>query len=350
MSSRIATDQVRQHFASREADALQVLVPNVDPKAERDAIDKFARKLSVEPGVARVDAVTGYYHVVLGGATIPALPPDAFSKRRFASEPGYRGTYLSVVPDVEPLSAQGEKLVKDIRATPAPFHFLVAGSSAQLVDTKHVIVARLPIAIGIIALATFVLLFMMTGSILVPLKALAAEHALAHRDVRRDGVDLPGRALLRPAPLHADGQHRRVHADPHVLHRVRALDGLRGLPPVAHQGGVRPRARQRARDRRRVAEDGPDRHRRRAAADDRVRRDRDVRGRAGEDVRRRAHALAVLVDAFLIRATLVPAFMRLAGRVNWWSPKWLRRWHLRFGIWENEPIALLDREFETRVR
>jgi RND superfamily putative drug exporter len=60
-------------------------------------------------------------------------------------------------------------------------------------------------------------------------------------------------------------------------------------------------------------------------------------------------ALAVLIDAFLIRATLVPAFMRLAGRRNWWSPRWLRRWHLRFGIWENEPIALLDREFDAAV-
>ncbi|MET0149747.1 MAG: MMPL family transporter, partial [Acidimicrobiales bacterium] len=54
-------------------------------------------------------------------------------------------------------------------------------------------------------------------------------------------------------------------------------------------------------------------------------------------------ALAVLVDAFLIRATLVPAFMRLAGRANWWAPKPLRRFHLRFGIWENEPIEVLDR-------
>lgn len=58
-------------------------------------------------------------------------------------------------------------------------------------------------------------------------------------------------------------------------------------------------------------------------------------------------SLAVLVDAFLIRAALVPAFMRLAGRLNWWSPRWLRRWHLRYGIWENEPIAILDREFEA---
>ena len=98
----------------------------------------------------------------------------------------------------------------------------------------------------------------------------------------------------------------------------------------------------------RAAEDGPDRHRRRALAHDRVPRDRHLPGRAGEGVRRRL-GIAVLVDAFLVRATLVPAFMRLAGRLNWWSPRWLRRWHLRFGIWENEPIALLDREFEASL-
>jgi putative drug exporter of the RND superfamily len=56
----------------------------------------------------------------------------------------------------------------------------------------------------------------------------------------------------------------------------------------------------------------------------------------------------VLVDAFLIRATLVPALMRLAGRLNWWAPRFVRRWHLRFGIWENEPIRILDRAFDQR--
>lgn len=44
--------------------------------------------------------------------------------------------------------------------------------------------------------------------------------------------------------------------------------------------------------------------------------------------------LAVLVDAFLIRVALVPAFMRLAGRANWWAPRWARRIHDRFGISE----------------
>jgi RND superfamily putative drug exporter len=45
--------------------------------------------------------------------------------------------------------------------------------------------------------------------------------------------------------------------------------------------------------------------------------------------------LAVLTDAFLIRGTLVPAFMRLAGDWNWWAPGPLRRFHDRWGISEH---------------
>jgi RND superfamily putative drug exporter len=45
--------------------------------------------------------------------------------------------------------------------------------------------------------------------------------------------------------------------------------------------------------------------------------------------------LAVLLDAFVIRSTLVPAFMRLAGEWNWWSPRPLRRIYERWGISEH---------------
>ena len=45
-------------------------------------------------------------------------------------------------------------------------------------------------------------------------------------------------------------------------------------------------------------------------------------------------AAAVLVDAFIVRTTLVPAFMRLAGRANWWAPRPLRRLHDRIGFSE----------------
>jgi RND superfamily putative drug exporter len=47
-------------------------------------------------------------------------------------------------------------------------------------------------------------------------------------------------------------------------------------------------------------------------------------------------AIAVLMDAFVIRATLVPAFMRIAGEANWWAPAWMRRIHERIGISETE--------------
>jgi RND superfamily putative drug exporter len=45
--------------------------------------------------------------------------------------------------------------------------------------------------------------------------------------------------------------------------------------------------------------------------------------------------LAVLMDAFLVRGTLVPAFMRLAGDWNWWAPRPLRRLYARWGISEH---------------
>jgi RND superfamily putative drug exporter len=48
-------------------------------------------------------------------------------------------------------------------------------------------------------------------------------------------------------------------------------------------------------------------------------------------------ALAVLVDATLIRGALVPAFMRLMGDANWWAPKPLKALHRRVGLSESGP-------------
>ena len=45
-------------------------------------------------------------------------------------------------------------------------------------------------------------------------------------------------------------------------------------------------------------------------------------------------ALAGLIDAFLVRALLVPSLMALLGRWNWWAPRPLARLHARLGIRE----------------
>ncbi|MDI3340007.1 MAG: MMPL family transporter [Sphaerobacter sp.] len=54
-------------------------------------------------------------------------------------------------------------------------------------------------------------------------------------------------------------------------------------------------------------------------------------------------AIAVLVDATIVRALLVPATMRLMGRLNWWAPQPLRRLQQRLGLAEGQP-GLLDPE------
>jgi RND superfamily putative drug exporter len=52
--------------------------------------------------------------------------------------------------------------------------------------------------------------------------------------------------------------------------------------------------------------------------------------------------LAVLMDATIIRMLLVPAFMRLAGRYNWWAPRPLRALHDRIGLSEEGAAGQFD--------
>ena len=348
LSGRVAAEDVRANFASREADSFQIQLPDVNPKTDAAAIDRFARKIAVQPGVERVDAVTGHYHVRLGTVVIPFVPPDNLSSE-LLPPPGQRGTFLTVVPNITPVSAQGEKMIKDIRATAAPFKFLVTGASAQLVDTKHSVLTRLPFALAAIAFATFVLLFLMTGSLLVPLKALLLNilsltatfgaivwifqdghlsnllHFTATGDIDvftpilmfciAFGLSMDYEVfLLSRIKEEYDLEHDNMRAVATGLQKTgRIVTAAAFLLTIVFIG----------------------------IATSKV----SLVQAFGVGL-----GIAVLIDAFLIRATLVPAFMRMAGRLNWWAPRWLRRWHLRFGIWENEPIALLDREFDASIK
>jgi putative drug exporter of the RND superfamily len=347
MTSRIATSQYRRNFATREADALSVYVPGIDTTADRSAIDRFARTLKGLPGVARVDALTGEY--LSFNNQLIAAPPIPGLSQRFEPPPGQRGTYLSVIPDVDPLSSKGEQLVKDVRSTPAPFHFTVAGLSARLVDTKQSVLSRLPLALGLVALATFVLLFLMTGSLLIPIKAL----------------------LLNILSLTATfGATVWIFQEGHFAHELHftSTGTIDVFTPILmfciafglsmdYEVFLLSRIKEEydlERDNERAVSLGLQKTGRIVTAAALLLTIVFIGIATSEVALVKAFgvglAIAVLVDAFLIRATLVPAFMKLANRRNWWSPRWLRRWHLRFGIWENEPIALLDREFETRVK
>ena len=343
-SSRRAVDEIRENFTSRENAALRVLLKGVNPTEQANKIAAFAEQLRDLPGVARVDAATGFYF--RNGDTVP--PTESVLSQRFSSAEHPNDTWVNVVPDIEPISGEGEQLVDDVRSTDAPFAFTVAGPSARLVDTKQSVGEGLPIALGGIALVTFLLLFLMTGSLLVPLKALVLNMLSltatfgAMVFIFQDGrlADLLGYTptgfidTFTPLLMFCIAFGLSMDYEVFLLSRIKE-------------------------------EYDYDRDNERAVAVGLGKTGRIVTAAAlvltivflglttSEVFQVKLFglglSLAILMDAFLIRATLVPAFMRLAGRMNWWSPRFLRRWHLRYGIWENEPIKILDRAYEQKT-
>jgi predicted RND superfamily exporter protein len=247
---------MREDYPGRETLALNV----VAPQAAGDE-SGYAAELSQVEGVARVDAATGTW---VAGRQVSAAPAPAM---RAAG-----GTFLRVVPEVESYGPEGEQLVRDVRAVRSPFG-RGAGGGAGGEPGRHQGVAEG----GHAARARAHLRDDLRAAVPVhrqpahPGEGAGAQRAVAVRHLRRDGVGLPAGEPRRPhrgPRRHRDARHHG--ADPHVLPAVRAVHGLRGLPAVAHQGGVGRDGRQHPRGRRRPAAHRPDRHRGRRAARDRV--------------------------------------------------------------------------------
>lgn len=367
VSGRRAVDQIRACFATRESNAIAVSLPTADVASDGAEIKRLAGQFVRLPGVAHVDSAVGIFvkgdlvpantgpkacgshtasldeHAKINFAPIALAPTQ---KPRFENKVGTRGTYMTVTPAIEPMSPAGDRLVRSMRAVDSPLDFHVMGLGARLIDTKESVLGRLPLAIGLVALATFILLFLMTGSLLVPLKALALNvlsltatfGAMVY--IFQDGhfrdwlgfTPTGSVDVFTPILMFCISFGLSMDYEVFLLSRIKEEYDL-------------------------------DRNNEHAVAVGLEKTGKIVTaaallltivfvGIATSDVAivklfGVGLTLAVLVDAFLIRATLVPAFMRLAGRLNWWAPRWLRRWHLRYGIWENEPIAILDREFES---
>ncbi len=212
----------------------------------------------------------------------------------------------------------------------------MAGLAQTNRDSVDAITKRLPLVLGLIAVITFSLLFMLTGSLVLPLKALlrnvlsltAAFGAMVW--IFQDGH----LGALGTTPT---GTAEREHAGAVVLHRIWAVDGLRGFPGLQDPrvlAGIRADpCRQRRERSARLGPYRPGGHRGGLGDVDivcgAVRSPRVVHADAGLGL-----TLAVLIDATLVRMVLVPAFMHVLGRWNWWAPKPLVWLHDRLGLHE----------------
>jgi putative drug exporter of the RND superfamily len=323
--ARQVSDQLRAQYSSRETGALAVVLPG-DRLAD-GTVDGYAAGLSKLPGVARVDARTG---VFLNGAKV--LPPGLVTQRFEARA----GEWLSVVPNVEPVSAQAEDLVHLLRATPAPTPgALVAGPGAELADTKALVASRLPWVLAIVGGATLILLFLSFGSVLVPIKALvlntlsltATFGAMVwiFQDGHLSGVlgftPTGMLDLSMPILMFCVAFGLSMDYEVFLLSRIkeeydRTGDNVRSVAAgLARSGRIITAA---------------------AATISVVFLAFSTSSISFVKLFGIGLAMAVIVDATIIRTALVPAFMRLAGDANWWAPRWMRAVQRRANLAETE--------------
>jgi RND superfamily putative drug exporter len=304
--SRTVADTLQTRFHGTGAEPVQVV-------AQRAASDP-----AVIAYAGRIRAIAGVEAVELTSVA-PAL------------------SVVRVTPSGTTQGAAAQQLIEVLRDHRPSYPTYVTGSAAFLLDFKHSVATRIPWALGLIAFATFALLFLMTGSIMVPIKALtmnllslcATFGALVwvFQDGHLSGVlgfDAFGAIeLWVPIVTFVFAFGLSMDYEVFLLSRIKEAYDETGDSEHAVAVGLQ-------------------------------RSGRIITSAAGLVMivflgfalgqnlgikeMGMALAIAVLVDATVVRCLLVPATMTLLGDANWWAPASLRRLHDRIGLREQPTV------------
>jgi RND superfamily putative drug exporter len=320
-------DQLRSDFANNSATSVPIVIPDSTGLSDQD-IARYAADLSRVSEVSAVSAPTGTF---VGGKLVG--PPSAATGTE-------SGSTLLTVESAAPLfSDRSERQLDGLHAVATPGDRVVEfGGTAQTNrDSVHAIVSRLPLVLGLIAVITLMLLFLLTGSVVLPVKAIvlnvlslsAAFGAMVwifqDGNLGALGTTSTGTLVANiPVLLFCIAFGLSMDYEVFLVSRIREFWLASPQTPddndesvalgVAHTGRVIT-----------------------AAA---------LIMAISFAALIAAHvsfmrmfglglSLAVLVDATLVRLVLVPAFMHVMGRWNWWAPKPLVKLHSLLGINES---------------
>jgi putative drug exporter of the RND superfamily len=332
--SRRAAEVLRREFPGEDANRILVVLDagRESPLTPERVAQAYALSgwLAKRPHVTRVDSFVDL-DPSLDLSTyqqLAALPRDQRPPELAAALAQLVGEHVALLvvsADVRPSSDEARALVREIRDTHPPFagRVLVAGQTAFDLDFIDLTVRRAPLAVGLIVLVTFVVMLLLLDSVLLPLKAVvmnllsitASFGALVW--IFQDG-HLSGWLGFTPGPIQT--------ATPLIMFCL--VFGLSMDYEVLLLSRVREEYE-------RTGDNTS------AVAAGLERTGRLITGAAaimaavffGFGLARSVIVqavgigigLAVVVDATIVRALLVPATMRLMGRWNWWRPSWLGR-------------------------
>ncbi|MCQ4084089.1 MMPL family transporter [Streptomyces sp. RB6PN25] len=311
--SRQAADLLRSAFpGSQDGGTVTVVAPAWTSDPSGAGLSTYARALSGVPGVDRVDSPVGDF---AGGRVVG--PPS----------PGLRAgaaLRLALHSRVVPFSAQGSRLAGRVRGVPVPGgrRVYVGGLAAQLADTTSSLAGGLPLALGLTVVITLVLLFLATGSVLLPVKAVLF-NALGLTGVMgamvwvfNDG-HLSGPLGFTPSPLALTmpvllvcvAYALSMDYEVFLLSRIKERHDAGDDTELSVRAGL--------------GESGPVI----SAAAGLLAVSFFAIGLSGVSLAKffgLGTGIAIVLDAVLIRGVLVPAFFRLAGPAAWWAPAGIR--------------------------
>lgn len=305
--SHVVQQHIRDGFPGSPGGGLEVLA---EGPATATQYAEYGKRIASLPEVQRVDG--------------PLVKGDA--------------AYFTVLPRGEAVDEGAQRLVGELRSTNAPFATSVTGTAAVLVDSKDAIGDRLPWAAAFIAIVTLLLVFLLTGSVLIPVQAVLLNalsltamfgavvwvfqdgHLSGLLDFTSSGsieTTLPVLMFCVAFGLSMDYgvfllSRIKEEYDHTGDHQEAVRFGLQRTGGLITAAAVILAVVMVAIGTSRVA---------------------------NTKMLGLGIALAVLMDAMVVRSLLVPAVMRLTGRATWWAPGPLRRFHDRFGLSEGEGSA-----------
>jgi RND superfamily putative drug exporter len=322
--------------ARLENSGLESLPRSSESRQLFETVDDRFQDGGTDPVVVVVESAPGNPLVADYLRRVEGLPGVARVEPRQGTPPQI--TVLDVVPQGTSEGPVATRLVERIRALERPVAAGVTGPAAFLVDYRDSLTSRLPHALGLIGLATFALLFLMTGSVVVPVKAIvmcilslgASFGALVwvFQEGHLSGLlgfDSPGMVdITVPVLIFVFAFGLSMDYEVFLLSRIKEAWDQTGDNDLAVALGLQRTGR--------IVTSA-------AALIVVV----FLGFAAGELLTIKevglGMAIAVVLDATVVRMLLVPATMKLMGRWNWWAPPALRRLHDRWGLVERGPAA-----------
>lgn len=322
--SREAGDLLREQFPHYGNNTIRIVLPSSGSSTEDTA--KYAATLSKAPNVAAVAAPDGTY---VTGNHVSSDPFGAGIRDDAA--------YLTLSSTLDPFSTEGKNQLVTLKQITAPGETLFDGTAQRSVDNVAGITKHIPLVLLLVAVTTLVLVFLFTGSVLLPIKAVLM-NALSLTAAFGAMVWIFQEGHLNAFGTTATGNINA--AFPPLIFCV--AFGL----SMDYEVFVLSRIREEWLNTSQKTDADNDQ----AVALGLARTGRIVTAAAtvmaivflamiaSQQANMRmlgtGLALTVLLDAFLIRTVLVPAVMRLMGRMNWWAPAPLARWHAKWGLSE----------------